>query len=175
MHMLRFFFNGGQEKPYKNEKRIIIDSPQVKTYDLKPEMSAYEITDKLIEKMNNENYDFTVVNFANPDMVGHTGNFEATVKAIETIDLCIKKILDETKKIENLVTIITADHGNAEKMKDKDGEPFTSHTSNLVPFVILNYNCRIKKEGRLCDIAPTILDILNLPHPSEFTGNSLVL
>ena len=83
--------------------------------------------------------------------------------------------MDETKKIENLVTIITADHGNAEKMKDKDGEPFTSHTSNLVPFVILNYNCRIKKEGRLCDIAPTILDILNLPHPSEFTGNSLVL
>lgn len=170
-----FFFNGGQEKPYENEKRIIINSPQVKTYDSKPEMGAYEITDKLIEKMNNENYDFTVVNFANPDMVGHTGNFEATVKAIETVDLCIKKILNETQKIENLVTIITADHGNAEKMKDKDGEPFTSHTSNLVPFVILNYNRRIKKEGRLCDIAPTILEILNLPCPSEFTGNSLVL
>ena len=170
-----FFFNGGQEKPYKNEKRIIINSPQVKTYDLKPEMSAYEITDKLIEKMNNENYDLTVVNFANPDMVGHTGNFEATVKAIKTVDLCIKKILNETQKIENLVTIITADHGNAEKMKDKDSEPFTSHTSNLVPFVILNYNCRIKKEGRLCDIAPTILEILNLPCPPEFTGSSLVL
>ncbi len=170
-----FFFNGGQEKPYKNEKRIIINSPKVKTYDLKPEMSAYELTDTLIEKMNNENYDFTVINFANPDMVGHTGNFEATVKAIETVDLCIKKILNETQKIENLVTIITADHGNAEKMKDKDGEPFTSHTSNLVPFVILNYNCRIKKEGRLCDIAPTILEILNLPCPPEFTGSSLVL
>ncbi len=169
-----FFLNGGVEKPYKNEDRIIVNSPNVKTYDLQPEMSAYELTDKTIENLKNQKYDFITVNFANLDMVGHTGNFKAAVKAAESVDECIRKILSVAKK-EGFTTIITADHGNAEKMIDENGLPFTAHTSNLVPFCIIDENYKVKPAGALCDIAPTILKILNLPTPNEMTGSSLII
>lgn len=168
-----FFFNSGVEAPYENEDRIIIDSPKVATYDLQPEMSAKKITEKVIEKIKSEKYNLIVLNYANPDMVGHTGNFNATVKAIETVDECVKKLLLEMEKI-NGITIITADHGNAEKMIDEFGNPCTSHTTNQVPFALVGYPCTLKNTGALCDIAPTILEILNIKKPREMTGQSLI-
>ena len=170
---MTFFFNSGVEAPYENEDRIIIDSPKVATYDLQPEMSAKKITEKVIEKIKSEKYNLIVLNYANPDMVGHTGNFNATVKAIETVDECVKKLLLEMEKI-NGITIITADHGNAEKMIDELGNPCTSHTTNQVPFALVGYPCTLKNTGALCDIAPTILEILNIKKPREMTGQSLI-
>ncbi|MGN1044132.1 MAG: 2,3-bisphosphoglycerate-independent phosphoglycerate mutase [Acutalibacteraceae bacterium] len=168
-----FFFNGGIEPAYDGEDRIIIDSPKVATYDLQPEMSAKKITEKVIEKIRSKNYDLIVLNYANPDMVGHTGNFAATVKAVETVDECIGKLLFEMEKIQG-VTIITADHGNAEKMFDESGNPCTSHTTNLVPFAVVGYAGTLKNKGALCDIAPTVLEILNAKKPREMTGQSLL-
>lgn len=169
-----FFFNGGIEKKYNGEDRILIPSPKVATYDLQPEMSAFIITEKVINEIKSNKYDIIILNFANCDMVGHTGNFDATVKAVESVDLCVKKIVDEVLKY-NGCAFITADHGNADKMKDDFGKPFTAHTTNPVPFCVVGYECSLKSNGKLSDIAPSILDILNIKIPSEMTGNSLII
>ena len=166
-----FFFNGGKESVFKGEERILVPSPKVETYDLKPEMSAYEVTDKLIE--NIEKYDLVVLNFANPDMVGHTGVMSAAVKAIEAVDKCVGRILEKAKE-EGRAVLLTADHGNSELMFDETtNSPHTAHTTNAVPFVIYNYPVKELKKGILADIAPTILKIMNLEIPKEMTGKVL--
>ncbi len=167
-----FFFNGGKESVFEGEERILVPSPKVETYDLKPEMSAYEVTDNLIE--NIEKYDLVILNFANPDMVGHTGILSAAVKAIEAIDECVGRILKKVDE-EGRVLILTADHGNSEQMIDEVTKaPHTAHTTNPVPFIIYNYDREITlKQGILADIAPTILKIMNIPIPKEMTGKVL--
>ena len=165
-----YFFDGENKRKLRNCDQILIPSPKVATYDLKPEMSAYEITDTLLNKI--ENYKVIILNFANGDMVGHTGNFEATVKALETIDTCIGKIYEKIKAL-NGTLIITADHGNSDYMKDKEGNIITSHSLSPVPFLITKQNITLKK-GILSDIAPTILYILGLTIPKEMTGNVLI-
>ena len=169
-----FFFNGGEEKQYPGEDRILVPSPKVETYDLKPEMSALEVTDKVVEAIESEKYNCIILNYANPDMVGHTGNIEASIKALETLDGCVKRVIDAVEKV-NGIALITADHGNAEQMINlKTGEPHTAHTTNPVPLVMVgNSNVKLK-EGRLADIAPTILDLLNVEKPVEMTGESLL-
>ena len=170
-----FFFNGGEEKQYKGEDRILVPSPKVETYDLKPEMSAYEVTDKVVEAINSEKYDCIILNYANPDMVGHTGNLEAAIKAIETIDQCVGRVVEAVQKQEG-VLLITADHGNAEQMIDyKTGEPHTAHTTNPVPLILVGMEEAKLKEGKLADIAPTMLDIMHLEKPEEMTGESLLV
>ncbi len=168
-----FFFSAGVEKPYEGEDRIIISSPKVKTYDLKPEMSAFEITKTAKEKIKSKKYNLIVLNFANPDMVGHTGNFEAAKKAVETVDKCAGELL-KTVNDAGGVMIVTADHGNAEKMRDELGNPHTAHTCNPVPFSIAGYECALKNGGSLCDIAPTICRILDIKKPDEMSGESLI-
>ncbi len=170
-----FFFNGGREKSYKNEDRILIPSTKVATYDLKPEMSANEITDKAIEKIKEKKYDSIILNFANTDMVGHTGNLKATIKAVETVDECIGKIVKAIKKV-NGILLITADHGNCEKMiDDKTNSPQTAHTTNLVPLIIYGIENIKLRPGKLSDISPTMLDLLNLDKPLEMSGKSLII
>lgn len=169
-----FFFNGGVEKQYENEDRILVKSPAVATYDLQPEMSAYEVTDKLIPAIKAGKYDVIILNFANCDMVGHTGVFEAAVQAVEAVDTCVGKVTDAVKEMDG-VTIITADHGNADKMIDEDGEPFTAHTTNPVPFCVVGCDCKLREGGVLADIAPTMLKIMNLPQPEEMTGKSIIV
>ncbi|MCI6824123.1 2,3-bisphosphoglycerate-independent phosphoglycerate mutase [Ruminococcus sp. YE282] len=168
-----FFFNGGVEKQYPGEDRILVKSPAVATYDLQPEMSAYEVTDKLVPAIKSGKYDMIILNFANCDMVGHTGVFEAAVKAVEAVDTCVGKVIDAVKEMDG-VALITADHGNADKMIDDDGEPFTAHTTNPVPFCVVGYDCELREGGRLADIAPTMLQIMNLPQPKEMDGKSLI-
>lgn len=170
-----FFFNGGVELPYPGEDRVLIPSRNVATYDLHPAMSALEITDRLVDEIKNQKYDLIICNFANPDMVGHTGNFEATVKAIEVIDACLGKIIKALHEIDGEL-LITADHGNAEKMFDDDNnQPHTAHTSDPVPFIYAGRKAKIANEtGKLSDIAPTILYLLDLSQPMEMTGSSLV-
>ena len=170
-----FFFNGGQEEPFKNEDRTLIPSPDVKTYDLKPEMSAFELTDKLIDAISSGQYDAIICNYANGDMVGHTGNFEASVKAVEAVDKCLGRIVAAVKKTNGHL-LVTADHGNVEKMLDSEtNQPLTSHTSGPVPLVYLGEKGRkLKNRGRLCDIAPTILTLMRIPVPSEMTGTTLL-
>jgi 2,3-bisphosphoglycerate-independent phosphoglycerate mutase len=168
-----FFFNGGVEKQYEGEDRILVKSPSVATYDLQPEMSAYEVTDKLIPAIESGKYDMIILNFANCDMVGHTGVFEAAVKAVEAVDTCVGKVVDAIEKMDG-VALITADHGNADKMVDVDGEPFTAHTTNPVPFVVVGYDCQLREGGRLADIAPTMLQIMGLEQPEEMDGTSLI-
>lgn len=168
-----FFFNGGVEKQYPGEDRILVKSPSVATYDLQPEMSAYEVTDKLVPAIKSGKYDMIILNFANCDMVGHTGIFEAAVKAVEAVDECVGRVVDAIKEMGG-VALITADHGNADKMIDTDGEPFTAHTTNPVPFCVIGYDCELKDGGRLADIAPTMLQILGLPQPEEMDGTSLI-
>lgn len=168
-----FFFNAGVEKPYIGEDRIIINSPKVKTYDLKPEMSALEITKTAKEKIKGKEYNLIVLNFANPDMVGHTGNFEAAKKAVETVDKCVGELSGDVRDVGG-VMIVTADHGNAEKMRDESGNPHTAHTCSRVPFSVVGYECRLKNSGALCDIAPTICKILNIKKPDEMSGESLI-
>ena len=165
-----FFFDGGREVDYKNEKKILIPSPKVATYDLKPEMSAEEITDSLLKEI--ENYDVIILNFANGDMLGHTGVLEAAIKGVETVDQCLLKIYEKIKEL-NGIMIITADHGNCEEMLDDKGNVVTSHTTNLVPFIITKENIKLNP-GKLADIAPTILELLNLEVPVEMTGKSLI-
>ena len=167
-----YFFDGGIEKELNGCTRILIPSPKVATYDLKPEMSAYEVTDKLIEELNQDKYDFMVLNFANGDMVGHTGDFNATVKALETVDVCLGKIINTINDKEGIL-IVTADHGNSDEMLDKEGNVLTSHSLNKVPFIINQKNIKLKN-GKLADIAPTILKLMNLPIPKEMTGNILI-
>ena len=169
-----FFFNGGEEKQYEGEDRILVPSPKVETYDLKPEMSAYEVTEKVIQAINSKKYDTIILNYANPDMVGHTGNLSAAIKAIETIDECVGKVCEAINE-QNGVLIITADHGNAEQMIDyKTGEPHTAHTTNPVPLILVGMDNVKLKEGKLCDLAPTMLDIMGLDIPKEMTGVSLI-
>jgi len=167
-----FFFDGGKEIDYPLEKKILIPSPKIATYDLQPEMSAKLITDALLEDM--ENYQVIVLNFANGDMVGHTGNYQATIKAIETIDEQIGRIYKQALKT-NTTLFITADHGNAEMMFDKDRKPITKHTINPVIFLITDKSCQLKNKGKLANIAPTILDYLNLKKPNEMDEESLII
>ena len=170
-----FFFNGGEEKQYPGEDRILVPSPKVETYDLKPEMSAYEVTDKVVEAINSKKYDCIILNYANPDMVGHTGVLEAAIKAIETIDECVGRVVEAINNQDG-VLIITADHGNAEQMIDyKTGEPHTAHTTNPVPLILVGMENAKLREGRLADLAPTMLDIMNLEKPAEMTGESLII
>lgn len=165
-----YYFDGGLEKELENCKRILIPSSKVATYDLKPEMSAYEITDVLMQELSN--YDVTIINYANGDMVGHTGVFEAALKAVETIDDCLGKLIKKVEEIDALL-IVTADHGNCEYMKDDKGNAITSHSTNKVPFIIANKDYKLK-DGKLGDIAPTLLKILNIKIPEEMTGDILI-
>ena len=169
-----FFFNGGVEKQYPGEDRILVKSPAVATYDLQPEMSAYEVTDKMVEAVKSGKYDALILNYANCDMVGHTGVFEAAVKAVEAVDTCVGRVVEAVKEMGGCV-LLTADHGNADKMVDEDGEPFTAHTTNPVPFCVINHPCQLREGGRLADIAPTMLKILGLEQPAEMTGESIIL
>lgn len=170
-----FFFNGGREEPYPGEDRILVNSPKVATYDLQPEMSAYEVTEKVVEAINSEKYDTIILNFANTDMVGHTGNIDAAIKAVEAVDKCVGEIVEAVQK-QNGVLLITADHGNAEQMIDyQTGEPLTSHTTNLVPLILVGMENVELKDGRLCDLTPTMLDIMEEQKPKEMTGESLLI
>jgi 2,3-bisphosphoglycerate-independent phosphoglycerate mutase len=170
-----FFFNGGREQPFENEDRTLVPSPKVKTYDLQPEMSAFEVTDKLVEAIRSGKYDAIICNYANGDMVGHTGNFDASIKAVETIDQCLGRIVEaiETSGGELL---ITADHGNVEQMLDPDtNQPLTSHTNGPVPLVYVGSGGRqFHSEGSLSDVAPTLLSLLGIPIPEEMTGKVLL-
>ena len=168
-----FFFNGGEEKTFKGEDRILIKSPDVPTFDLQPEMSAYPVCDAVCEQIRSGKYDAVILNFANCDMVGHTGVFDAAVKAVEAVDECVGRVVEAANEMGGAV-IITADHGNADCMVGEDGNPFTPHTTNPVPFCVVGYNCELREGGRLADIAPTMLKILGLPQPAEMTGESLI-
>ena len=169
-----FFFNGGRETPYDNEDRILVPSPKVATYDLKPEMSAYEVKDKLVEAINTQKYDFIVVNYANGDMVGHTGIYEAIQKAVVAIDDCVKATV-EAAKANDYEVIIIADHGNADRALNDDGTPNTAHSLNPVPFVYVTANPDAKVEnGVLADVAPSILHIMGLPQPADMDGRDLI-
>jgi 2,3-bisphosphoglycerate-independent phosphoglycerate mutase len=167
-----FFFSGGREKPFKDEERILVNSPKVATYDLQPEMSAPELTEKLVNAIKNNKTDFFCINFANPDMVGHTGNFDAAVKAVETVDQSLQKIMDAAG--ENYSSIVLADHGNCEKLRNDDGSPNTAHTTNPVPVILVDKKKREIKDGILGNIAPTILDLMELKHPELMTQKSLL-
>ncbi len=171
-----FFFNGGEEKQYSGEDRILVPSPKVETYDMKPEMSAYEVTDKVIEAIKADKYNTIILNFANPDMVGHTGSLNAAIAAIEAVDKCVGRIVEEILQKDGTI-LMTADHGNAEQMVDyKTGDPHTAHTTNPVPLVLISNNKQYKiKEGKLADLAPTLLDLMGIEKPSEMTGESLLI
>ena len=171
-----FFFNGGEEKQYEGEDRILVPSPKVETYDLKPEMSAYEVTEKVVDAINSKKYNCIILNYANPDMVGHTGSLSAAIKAVETIDECVGKVVDAILS-QKANLIITADHGNAEQMIDyKTGEPHTAHTTNLVPLVLISEKENLKlKEGKLADLAPTMLELMGIEKPEEMTGESIIV
>lgn len=168
-----FFFNGGVEKQYPGEDRVLVNSPKVATYDMQPEMSAVEVTDKCVACIESGKYDAIILNFANCDMVGHTGVFEAAVKAVETVDTCVGRVTDAIAKMGG-VSLITADHGNADKMVAEDGGAFTAHTTNPVPFCVVGYPCKLREGGRLADIAPTMLKIMGLPQPAEMDGKSII-
>jgi len=169
-----FFFSGGREEAFPGESRILAPSPKVATYDLKPEMSAAEIRDKIVPELNKKSADFICLNFANPDMVGHTGVFEAAVKAVETVDQCDEVVTEAARK-NGYAIIIIADHGNAELMLNDDGSPNTAHTTNLVPCILVDDDYKGKiKDGKLGDLAPTILKIMDVKIPKEMSGNVLV-
>ncbi len=170
-----FFFNGGVEKEYEGEDRCLIASPKVATYDLQPEMSAYEVTEQVVERIKSGKYDVIVLNFANCDMVGHTGVFDAAVAAVEAVDTCLGKVIDAINEMEGMA-IITADHGNADQMVDtENGGPFTAHTTNQVPMILVGAGDKKLKEGRLADLAPTLLDLMGEEKPASMTGESLIV
>ena len=172
-----FFFNGGVEEPNKGEDRILVNSPKVATYDLKPEMSAYEVCDKLTEAIRSGNYDVIIINFANPDMVGHTGVEAAAIKAVEAVDECVGKAVEAIKEVDGTM-FICADHGNAEQLVDYEtGAPFTAHTTNEVPFILVNYDeaYTLKEGGCLADIVPTLIETMGMEKPAEMTGQSLLI
>jgi 2,3-bisphosphoglycerate-independent phosphoglycerate mutase len=169
-----FFFSGGREVPFEGEKRIIAASPKVATYDLQPEMSAFELTEKIVPEINNKTADFICLNYANADMVGHTGVWSAAVKAVETVDACVKQVVEAA--LNNDYTVfLTADHGNADYLKNEDGSPNTAHTLNPVPLFVIDKHWKGSvKPGKLGDIAPTILHMMNIPIPTEMTGEVLI-
>ena len=172
-----FFFNGGRETVFPGEERILVPSPKVATYDLQPEMSAPDVTDKVVEAIRSGRFDVIVLNYANTDMVGHTGKLDAAMQAVETVDACLGRLADAVEKAGGTL-VITADHGNAEMMRDPDtGEPHTAHTLNPVPFIVVNSPNAIAhvENGRLADVAPTLLDLLGLPKPAAMTGHSLIV
>ncbi|WP_443664354.1 2,3-bisphosphoglycerate-independent phosphoglycerate mutase [Dysosmobacter sp.] len=169
-----FFFNGGTETVFPGEDRVLVPSPKVATYDLQPEMSAVEVTDKCVERIESGAYDVIILNFANCDMVGHTGVYEAAVKAVETVDTCVGRVVDATMKMGG-IAMITADHGNAEQMEEPDGSPMTAHTTNPVPFILCGAGTELRSDGRLADIAPTILDVMGLACPPEMDGKTLII
>ena len=168
-----FFFNGGVETQYPGEDRVLVPSPKVATYDLQPEMSAVEVCDKCVERIESGAYDVIILNFANCDMVGHTGVLEAAIKAVETVDTCVGRVVEATLKMGG-IAMVTADHGNAEDMKQPDGSPMTAHTTNLVPFILCGAGTELRP-GRLADIAPTILDVMGLACPPEMDGKTLIV
>ena len=170
-----FFFNGGVEAPNEGEDRALIPSPKVATYDLKPEMSANEVTEEVLKRIDSDKYDMIILNYANPDMVGHTGVFEAAKAAIETVDKCLHKVVEKVLEKDGAV-FITADHGNAEQMIDySTGKPMTAHTSDPVPFLYVAKGAKeMRHGGKLCDIAPTMLEVMGLEKPVEMTGESLI-
>ena len=169
-----FFFNDGVEAPYEGEDRVLIPSPKVATYDLQPEMSAYAVTDEAVRRIESGRYDVIILNYANCDMVGHTGVFEAAVKAVEAVDTCLGRLLAALEKAGGRA-FLTADHGNADQMADENGAPFTAHTTNPVPFVAIGFgDIKLRSGGRLADIAPTMLQAMGLPQPEEMTGRSLL-
>ncbi len=168
-----FFFNGGREVMFNGEDRELIASPKVATYDLQPEMSAVEVCDKVCAHIESGKYDVIILNFANCDMVGHTGFFDAAVKAVETVDECVGRVQDSTLKMGGIM-LLTADHGNADLMVDTDGSPFTAHTTNPVPFAVIGKECTLREGGKLCDISPTIIKLLGLTQPEEMTGESII-
>lgn len=171
-----FFFNGGVEEPNEGEERILVKSPKVPTYDMQPEMSAYEVADRLVEAIKSQKYDVIIINFANPDMVGHTGVEEAAVKAVEAVDECVGKAVEALLSVDGQM-FICADHGNAEQLVDYEtGAPFTAHTTNQVPFILVNYDkgVGLKEDGCLADIAPTLIEMMGLTQPEEMTGKSLL-
>lgn len=171
-----FFFNGGEEKQFEGEDRILVNSPKVATFDMKPEMSAYEVCDNLVTSIQSGKYDVIIVNFANPDMVGHTGIMEAAIQAIEAVDECVGKALDAILAVDGQM-FICADHGNAEKLIDEDGSPFTAHTTNQVPFIVVNYDedVTLREGGCLADIVPTLIEMMGMKQPEEMTGKSLLV
>lgn len=172
-----FFFNGGVEKPNEGEDRILVHSPKVPTYDMKPEMSAYEVCDRLVGAIRSEKYDVIIINFANPDMVGHTGVLSAAVKAIEAVDECVGRAVAALKDVDGQM-FLCADHGNAEQLIDYEtGEPFTAHTTNPVPFILVNYDpaYTLREGGRLADIVPTLIEMMGMEQPPEMTGKSLLV
>ena len=173
-----FFFNGGVEEPNDGEDRVLVNSPKdVATYDLKPQMSAYEVCDKLCEAIRSDKYDVIIINFANPDMVGHTGVQAAAVKAVEAVDECVGKAVEAVKEMDGAM-FICADHGNAEQLIDYEtGDPFTAHTTNQVPFILVNYDrdYTLREDGCLADIIPTLIQIMGKEQPSEMTGSSLLV
>ncbi len=169
-----FFLNGGVEEPFPHEERALIPSPKVATYDLQPEMSAPAVTERMLAELDSGRFDLLVLNFANCDMVGHTGVFDAAVRAVETVDICANRVCEKVLSMGGVV-FLTADHGNAETMTEPDGSPMTAHTTNLVPFLTVGSRRPLREGGALCDIAPTILRELGLPQPAEMTGKSLFL
>ena len=168
-----FFFNGGVEEPNKNEERILIPSPKVATYDLQPEMSAEEVTQALLAELDKDKFDVVILNFANPDMVGHTGVLAAAIKAMEKVDNCVGRIVEKVLSLDGSVCIC-ADHGNLEKMAEADGKPNTAHTTNPVPFLLVSKEKHQLQQGILADIAPTMLELLHIPQPKAMTGKSLI-
>ena len=171
-----FFFNGGVEEPNEGEDRILVKSPKVATYDMKPEMSAYEVTDELLSRLDSGKYDVVILNFANCDMVGHTGVFDAAVKAVEAVDTCVGKVVEKVLSMKGTV-LLTADHGNADRMYEEDGSPFTAHTTNPVPFILVNADpsYTLREGGCLADIAPTLIELMGMEQPKEMTGKSLLI
>jgi 2,3-bisphosphoglycerate-independent phosphoglycerate mutase len=175
-----FFFNGGEEKTFPGEDRVLIPSPKVSTYDHKPEMSAYEVTDAVVERIESGKYDVIILNYANCDMVGHTGVMEAAEKAVAVVDECVGRVLEAVKGMGGLA-VVTADHGNADCMLEPDGlTPFTAHTTNPVPFILVDPQneggtVRLRSDGKLCDICPTVLDLMGLDKPEEMSGKSLIV
>ncbi len=172
-----FFFNGGVEEPNKGEDRILVKSPKVATYDLQPEMSAPEVCDKLVDAIKSDKYDVIIINFANPDMVGHTGVQAAAIKAIETVDGCVGKAVEAFKEVDGQM-FICADHGNAEQLIDYEtGEPWTAHTTNPVPFILVNADPKytLRENGCLADIIPTLIQLMGMEQPADMTGKSLLI
>ena len=169
-----FFFNGGAEQVFPGEDRCLIPSPKVATYDLQPEMSAPEVTEEAVKRIESGNYDVIILNFANCDMVGHTGVYDAAVKAVETVDSCVGRVVDATLKMGG-IAMITADHGNAEQMAEPDGSPMTAHTTNPVPFILCGAGTELRPNGRLADIAPTMLDVMGLACPEDMDGKTLIV